>query len=92
MSAWEGHDRRGASCCDGDMQSRVRALEVYRENHSEKLDSLTKVIETNNQNLQELTIKLTDLRVTQRNTHAFAGVLGSIVGFLGQELWRVIAK
>lgn len=85
----EFQDRRREKCCDGEMQSRMRALEIYRETHSEKLDRLTKTLDANNTNLQELTLKLTDLRVTQRNTHAFAGALGSILGFFGQELFKV---
>ena len=86
MAAWEGHDRRGSPCCDGDMQSRVRALEIYRETHSEKLDRLTGALEKNNDHLSKMNTRLTELRTTQRNTHAFAGLVGSVMGFLGERL------
>jgi chromosome segregation ATPase len=79
------NSQRQEDCCNGEMQSRVRALEVYRETHQEKLERLTDAIEKNNEHLATLNTRLVEVRTTQRNTHAFAGFLGTAVGFLGEH-------
>jgi len=93
---WDGLDRRGSrdsscnDCSPSEIQSRIRALEVYRENHSEKLDRLTKAVETNNDHLSKLSNILTEIKTTQRNTHAFAGIVGAVLGsaaeFFGHKI------
>lgn len=49
-----------------DLASRVRALEVYKESHAEKLDTYVGEIRNTNEKLDAITDKLTEIRVQRK--------------------------
>ncbi len=73
---------------DAELYSRVRALEIYRENHAEKLTALTNAVEKNNGLLESAIGNITEIRTTQKITHALAGVFGSVLTVAANHFWK----
>ena len=90
MGQWDGKERRGSGECCIELESRVRYLEAYREQHEKSIDSLTRAVESNNTLLSKTINKLTEVKTDQRNTHALAGIFGaavaSAVEYVGRRL------
>ncbi|MDE1901533.1 MAG: hypothetical protein KGI37_07815 [Alphaproteobacteria bacterium] len=96
---WDGHDRRRdvrADCCV-DMQSRVSTLEALQKTQERDLDRLLRAheqtntrLETTNISLNRAINKLTEIKTTQRNTHVFAGLIGTMVGGVVEYMGRKI--
>ena len=74
------------SCCDGELKARVRATEVYIENHAEKLVDLTDAVKETNVALREAVKRMDEIKVQQKVTHILAGIGGTVLAFVGDHI------
>ncbi len=70
------------------LEARVRAAEVYIEGHAEKLGDLNKTLEKTNIKLDKMINALTEVKTTQKVTHAIAGGLGSFIALIFDHFWK----